>query len=86
MSFFEGIKYAFVRKDSLSSRIKEITGFFPKNIRLYEQALTHKSVALHNKQGHSLDNERLEYLGDAVLDTVLADYLFRKFPYEDVVF
>lgn len=83
MSFIKGLRYLFVKKDSLSYRVFEITGFYPKNIRLYEQALTHKSVAKQDNQGHILDNERLEYLGDAVLDTVLADFLFRKFPYED---
>ncbi len=77
------LRYLFIKNDSLIFRIKEITDFYPINIRLYEQALTHKSVALHDKEGHSIDNERLEYLGDAVLDTVLADFLFKKFPYED---
>ena len=76
-------KNIFVKNDSLSFQIKEITGFFPKNIHLYKQALTHKSVAKKDAQGHIIDNERLEYLGDAVLDTVLADFLFKKFPYED---
>ena len=80
LNFFRNI---FVKKDSLSYRIKEITGFYPKNKTLYKQALTHKSVAKKNKEGHLIDNERLEYLGDAVLDTVLADFLFKKFPYED---
>ena len=83
MSFLKNLRYLFVKKDSLLYRIKEITGFYPKNIRLYEQALTHKSAAKHDRQGHALDNERLEYLGDAVLDTVLADFLFKKFPYEN---
>ena len=83
MSFFKSLRYLFAKKDSLIFRIKEITGFFPNNIRLYEQALTHKSAAKQDKQGHTIDNERLEYLGDAVLDTVLADFLFKKFPYEN---
>ncbi len=83
MSIFSRFRYIFKKKDSLVYRIKDITNFYPINIRLYEQALTHKSVALHDKDGHSIDNERLEYLGDAVLDIVLADFLFKKFPYED---
>ena len=83
MSFFRSLRYLFVKKDSLLYRIKDITGFYPRNINLYKQALTHKSVAKQDNQGHNLDNERLEYLGDAVLDTVLADFLFKKFPYED---
>ena len=76
-------KNIFIKKDSLSYRVKEITGFFPKNKTLFKQALTHKSVAKKDKEGHLIDNERLEYLGDAVLDTVLADFLFKKFPYEN---
>jgi ribonuclease-3 len=76
-------KYIFVKKDSLSYRIKLITGFYPKNLHLYQQAFTHKSVAPQNSRGQHLDNERLEYLGDAVLDTILADFLFKKFPYEN---
>ncbi len=76
-------KYIFVKKDSLAYRIKLITGFYPNNLRLYKQAFTHKSVAKHNAKGKAIDNERLEYLGDAVLDTILADFLFKKFPYED---
>ena len=83
MILFPPLRYLFVKKDSLLYRIKDITGFYPRNMRLYEQALTHKSVAKQDRQGHNLDNERLEYLGDAVLDTVLADFLFKKFPYED---
>jgi ribonuclease-3 len=50
---------------------------------LYKQAFTHKSVAKQNSRGKVIDNERLEYLGDAVLDTILADFLFKKFPYEN---
>lgn len=83
MSFYRGLTSIFVKKDSLLYRVKEITGFFPGNLHIYKQALTHKSVALQSKQGLPIDNERLEYLGDAVLDTVLAHYLFNKFPYED---
>ncbi|MBN2668043.1 MAG: ribonuclease III [Bacteroidales bacterium] len=67
----------------MAYRIKLITGFYPKNIHIYQQALTHKSVAQAGNNGFMLDNERLEYLGDAVLDAILADFLFKKFPYEN---
>ncbi len=73
----------FTDKNSLYYRVKLITGVSPNNINLYKQAFTHKSVAQQNIKGQVLDNERLEFLGDAVLDTVLADYLFRKYPYEN---
>lgn len=66
----------------LSQYIKNIFGFYPRNIVVYQLAFTHKSVA-DEKVGKSLlSNERLEYLGDAVLEIVVADYLFKKFPTE----
>lgn len=55
-------------------------GYKPKNIELFQRALTHKSIA-HNSDEHS--NERLEFLGDAILDSVIAEMLFRLYPNED---
>jgi ribonuclease-3 len=49
---------------------------------LYKQAFRHKSASLQHKSGSRINNERLEYLGDAVLGVVVADYLFRRFPYK----
>lgn len=62
--------------------MKNIFGFHPRNLHLYKLAFRHKSV---NKDvnGIKINNERLEYLGDAVLGSVIADYLFKKFPYKD---
>ena len=54
----------------------------PKNISLYETALRHSSAAKRIKGGIKNSNERLEYLGDAVLDMIVADYLFEKYPYK----
>jgi len=62
--------------------IKNIFGFYPGNIFLYKQAFRHKSASLHHKSGSRINNERLEYLGDAVLSLVVADYLFRRFPFK----
>ncbi|MCB9017373.1 MAG: ribonuclease III [Paludibacteraceae bacterium] len=56
-----------------------ILGFLPKNIKYYELALLHKSSAVKAKDGHYLNNERLEFLGDAILDAVVADILYRRF-------
>lgn len=55
-------------------------GYRPENIHLFRQALTHKSIS--NNTGAS-SNERLEFLGDAILDAVIAEYLYTKFPNED---
>lgn len=66
--------------DNLSKSIKNIFGFRPGNIFLYELAFLHKA-AKAEKNGHEMSNERLEYLGDAVIDLIVADFLFKKFPY-----
>jgi ribonuclease-3 len=63
--------------------IKNIFGFYPGNIFLYKQAFRHKSASLQQKSGLRINNERLEYLGDAVLSLVVADYVFRRFPFEN---
>jgi ribonuclease-3 len=54
-------------------------GFKPKKIQYYELALLHKSSAVKDEGGHFLNNERLEFLGDAILDAVVADILYHKF-------
>jgi len=65
-----------------SQAIKNIFGFYPSNLNLYKLAFRHRSVAAGN-QGLKINNERLEYLGDAVLSSIIADYLFKKFPRQD---
>ena len=67
----------------LKSSLKNTLGISPKNISLYVQAFRHNSVAREIKEGIKDSNERLEYLGDSVLNAIIADYLFRKFPYKD---
>jgi ribonuclease-3 len=68
--------------NSLRKSIKNIFGFMPGNIFLYELAFLHKS-ARAEMHGHEVSNERLEYLGDAVLDLLVAEYLYKKFPLVD---
>jgi ribonuclease-3 len=58
-------------------------GFFPNDITLYEEALLHKSSSKENTNGHYRNNERLEFLGDAILDAVIADIAYKKFPTRD---
>jgi ribonuclease-3 len=68
----------------LSKQIKQITGFYPSSLFCYEQALRHHSASKTIHQNGSRDsNERLEFLGDAMLNSVIAEYLFKKFPYQD---
>lgn len=67
----------------LARKLKDILGFTPRNLKLFEQAFFHKSM--NNTQGitgHS-NNERLEYLGDAILSTIVAEYLYKKYPLQD---
>jgi len=63
--------------------IKNIFGFRPRNIFLYRLAFTHKSATQETVKDLRINNERLEFLGDAILDAVAADYLFRTFPARD---
>lgn len=74
----------FVSNDKhLYQSIKNIFGFYPGNIFLYKLAFLHKSAGLESKNGVRINNERLEFLGDAILDAIVADYLFKTFPTKD---
>ena len=68
---------------ALSEAIRNIFGYQPKNVAIYELAFRHKSVATSFDNGFRQCNERLEYLGDAILGAIVADFLFKKFPYKD---
>lgn len=73
----------FFRKSSsqagFKAQLKNVLGFAPGKTSLYKTALTHRSVRDNADQ----NNERLEYLGDAILSAVIADYLFKKYPYKE---
>ena len=80
MSF---LSHLFSSDKKLLRSLENILGFFPSNTNLYKSALRHKSAAREIKNGVKDSNERLEYLGDAILGAVVADYVFKKFPYKD---
>jgi ribonuclease-3 len=63
--------------------LKNIFGYYPGNIFLYKLAFRHKSQAMELTNGNRVSNERLEYLGDAILSAIVADHLFKMFPYKD---
>jgi len=62
----------------MEKELKNVLGLKPGNLQLYQTALSHRSV----KETPDENNERLEYLGDAVLSAIVADYLFRRYPYK----
>jgi ribonuclease-3 len=80
-----GIYYSlFSKKRNSYNSVKHITGFFPGALTCYSQALRHHSASnpVH-KNGSRDSNERLEYLGDSVLNTVVAELLFNRFPFKN---
>ena len=63
--------------------VDDLFGFIPHNVELYKLALIHKSASLVLEDGRAINNERLEYLGDAVIEAVTSDYLFIEYPDRD---
>ena len=78
MDLFRFFKQTFISKTPQEKQLFKILGFYPKDISLYHEALTHKSV-----RGRIVHNERLEFLGDAIFGSVVADFVFREFPDEN---
>ncbi|MEI6695633.1 MAG: ribonuclease III [Bacteroidota bacterium] len=83
MIFLTIFKAYFSADKQLYQSIKNILGFYPGNIFIYKLAFLHKSASQESRKGIKLSNERLEYLGDTILSTVVADFLFKKYPYND---
>ena len=75
----ERIKLPFREEKELFSSLYEIMGFYPHTISYYKQALMHKSVGRRNDKGKPLNNERLEFLGDALLDAVVGHIVYDHF-------
>ena len=80
---YKSIRVYFSSDKQLYQSLRNILGFYPRNIDLYKLALRHSSAAQLITKGIKNSNERLEFLGDSVISTVIADYLFKKFPYKD---
>jgi ribonuclease-3 len=78
LKYFQITRYKNPSEKKLAQSIKNLFGFYPKNISLFQQALTHSSAAKETKS-----NERLEFLGDSVLSTLVAEYLFSILPNKD---
>ena len=78
-NFIDKIKLPFRKEKELYCSLRDIIGFYPHNIDFYKQALMHRSVSRRNAKGKPVNNERLEFLGDAILDAIVGDIVFRHF-------
>ena len=67
----------------LAKKLKSVLGFVPDNMKLFKLAFFHKSMNNTESSERTYNNERLEYLGDSVLSTIVAEYLYKKYPGRD---
>lgn len=81
MNLLQEIKSYFLSDQDKRRLLKNILGFYPKNLSLYKQAFIHRSLLANETLEKHECNERLEFLGDAILGTVVSDYLYKKFPF-----
>ena len=79
-NFIDRIKLSFRKDKELYLSLYDILGFYPHDISYYKLALMHKSIMHRNAKGKPVNNERLEFLGDAVLDAVVGDIVYQHFP------
>ena len=79
-NFIDAIRLHFLDEKEMRRALYEVMGFYPHNVSYYEQALMHKSVGRRNEKGKPLNNERLEFLGDALLDAVVGHIVYDHFP------
>ena len=74
------VKLPFRKEKELFSSLRNIIGFYPNHIDYYKLALMHKSTGMRNEKGRPLNNERLEFLGDAMLDAAVGHIVYDHFP------
>jgi len=73
-------KYLFTPDKHFKKQLKNILGFLPRNYEVYQLAFVHKSASQFVFNSVKVNNERLEFLGDAILDSLVAEFLFNRFP------
>jgi len=81
-NIFPLLKYLISGNKDFIRKLYRLTGFYPGNYKVYKIAFTHKSASIQFDSERYINNERLEYLGDAILAAVIADYLFSYFPFK----
>lgn len=79
-NFIDRLKLPFRKEKELLLSLYKILGFYPHELSYYKQALMHKSVMHRNSKGKPINNERLEFLGDAILDAIVGDIVYQHFP------
>lgn len=83
LGFFNYLTYLFKKERQFYFKLISLLGFLPSHISLYKIALTHKSASSVMKDGSRVNNERLEYLGDALLGAIAAEYIYKEFDHGD---
>lgn len=79
-NIIDRIRLPFRKEKELYSSLYDIIGFYPHDISYYKLALMHKSVMRRNAKCKPVNNERLEFLGDAILDAIVGDIVYQHFP------
>ena len=79
-NIIDRIRLPFRKDKELYLSLRQIIGFYPHDISYYKLALMHKSMYKRNAKGKPVNNERLEFLGDAILDATVGDIVYRHFP------
>jgi ribonuclease III len=81
MNFISKIVHSFSEEDQqFYNELKKLLNFSPRNISNYRKAFTHRSIQLVDVEGNPMNYERLEFLGDSILGSVIAAYLYKKVP------
>jgi len=75
--------YSFRKDRTYYFNLTRLLGFLPHRVSFYRAAFTHKSASIVLSNGTKVNNERLEYLGDAILGSIVAEFLFRRFDAYD---